>query len=169
MAENSPKKVNIIVAVANANAIGRNGDLVYHLRADLRRFKEITWGHTVIMGRKTWESLPKGALPGRRNIVITRNVDFEAEGAEVVHSLSEALDCLNNEEKGFIIGGAEIYRQALSVAEQLYLTRIFADAPGADTFFPDINADDWVITGSTECFVDAETSTEFQFVCLTRK
>ena len=142
------KDVNIIVAITADNAIGRGGDLIYRLKDDMRHFKEITMGHTIIMGRKTWESLPKGALPGRRNVVVSRNADYAAPGAEVYTSLQEALQQCANAGKVFVIGGAQIYAQALPVAERLYLTAINAEAPDADTFFPEIDHAEWTVESS---------------------
>ncbi|MDE6317515.1 MAG: dihydrofolate reductase, partial [Muribaculaceae bacterium] len=113
--------ITIIAAIGRDNAIGRNGDLAFHLRADMRHFKELTTGHTVVMGRKTFDSLPKGALPNRRNIVITRNPDFAAKGTERASSLDEAIAMAAGEEI-FIIGGGEIYRQALPLADRMELT-----------------------------------------------
>lgn len=127
--------INIIVAATLDGAIGLRGDMLYYIRPDLQRFKALTTGHTVIMGRKTFESLPKGALPNRRNIVITRQTDFRAPGAELAHSLQEALNMAGGEEI-FIIGGESIYRAAMPLAQRLYLTQIHAERPDADTFFP---------------------------------
>ena len=120
--------INIIVAATLDGAIGLRGDMLYYIRPDLQRFKALTTGHTVIMGRKTFESLPKGALPNRRNIVITRRADFSAPGAEVAHSLQEALNTADGEEI-FIIGGESIYRAAMPLAQRLYLTQIHAERP----------------------------------------
>ena len=139
--------INIIVAATLDGAIGLRGDMLYYIRPDLQRFKALTTGHTVIMGRKTFESLPKGALPNRRNIVITRQTDFRAPGAELAHSLQEALNMAGGEEI-FIIGGESIYRAAMPLAQRLYLTQIHAeshepwqhdDRSGMDFRFLDIN------------------------------
>lgn len=97
-------KISIIVAVTRNNAIGTNGDLLYHISADLKHFKEITMGHPIIMGRKTFESFPNGPLPGRRNIVITRNTDYVHQGIEVVHSLKEAIDAVADTDEAMVIG-----------------------------------------------------------------
>ena len=133
--------LHLIVAIDRDGAIGRKGDLLYHISADLKQFKARTMGTTIIMGRRTFESLPKGALPGRRNIVVTRNKAYTAPGAEVVHSLPEALALAATNPVGepYIIGGAEIYRQALPLADVLHLTLIDASTPDADTFFPDFD------------------------------
>ena len=159
--------VSIVVAVTSDNAIGRGGDLVYRLRGDMRRFRELTTGHTIVMGRKTWESLPKGALPNRRNIVVTRNDAYQAPGAEVFNSLDEALANVTGEI--FIIGGAQIYAEAMPVAQRLYITHIEAEAPDADTFFPALNLDQWVVKSAEPFAVDDETGLKYRFVCLSRK
>ena len=129
-------KVSIIVAVDRAGAIGNRGDQLYYIREDLRHFKELTMGHPIIMGRKTFEALPRGPLPGRRNIVVTRQADFAALGAECASSLEAALELCAGQEEVFIIGGAQVYAQALPLASDLYVTEIDATAPEADTFFP---------------------------------
>ena len=154
--------LSIIVAIADNNAIGRNGDLVFHISADLKHFKQLTMGHAVIMGRKTFESLPGGALPGRRNIVVTRNPAWTAPGVETATSLRDAIALAGND--AFIIGGAQIYAEALPLAHTLYITRIFADAPGADTFFPPIPSD-WHLTEAGEILQDA-AGIPFQFQTL---
>ncbi len=135
--------LSIIVAMAKNNEIGRNNDLLWRLPAELKHFKEITTGHTIIMGRKTFESLPKGALPNRRNIVLSRHANTRLEGCEVYSSLDAALIKLLDEEEVFIIGGAEVFRQAFPLADKLYLTRVHAEFPDADTFFPEIDRTDW--------------------------
>lgn len=144
-------KISIIVAIAKNNEIGRNNDMLAHLPIDLKHFKNVTSNHSVIMGRKTFESLPKGALPNRRNIVISRNDNLEIPGAEVVPSLDRALMKVKDEDEVFIIGGAQIYKQALPIADKLYLTRIHAEFPEADTFFPEIIWNEWILT-SDELF-----------------
>ena len=126
--------MNAIVAVAENGGIGKDNRLLFRISADLKRFKELTSGHTVIMGRKTLQSLPGGrGLPNRRNIVITRDPDFTAERAEVVHSVEEALALADDD--AFVIGGASIYRAMLPYCDKVYLTRVYADAE-ADVFFP---------------------------------
>lgn len=132
--------LSIVVAMALDRAIGRNNDLLWRLPADLKRFKSLTTGHSILMGRRTWESLPNGALPNRRNIVISRSLK-EAPGAELFGSVEEALEAVGNQEEVFVIGGGEIYRQLLKRADRLYLTLVEAEYPDADTFFPEI---DWV-------------------------
>jgi dihydrofolate reductase len=135
--------ISIIVALGKNNEIGKGNDLLWHLSADLKHFKEITLGHTIIMGRKTFDSLPKGPLPNRRNIVISRNPVLKIDGAEVYSSLDYALLKLLDESEVFIIGGAQIYQQTLPIADRLYLTKIHAGFPEADTFFPEIAWNIW--------------------------
>lgn len=130
--------ITIIVAATRDMAIGRGGDLLYHISDDLKRFKSLTMGWPIIMGRKTFESFPKGALPGRRNIVVTRNAGYTAPGVETASSLDEALAMCEGTENVFIIGGGEIYRQALPLADRLELTLIDAECHDADTRFPSV-------------------------------
>ena len=135
--------ISIIVAAAKDNAIGKDNQLLWHMPADLKFFKKTTSGHSVIMGRKTFESVGK-ALPKRRNIVITRQRNYEAENIEVVSSLEEALAlCEKEEGEVFIIGGAQIYRQSINLTDRIYLTRINYEFDGADTFFPEIADEKW--------------------------
>lgn len=161
--------INIIVAIDWGGAIGRRGDLIYHISGDLRHFKELTTGHTVVMGRKTFESLPKGALPNRRNIVISRNSDYSAPGIEVASSLEEAFKMAAGEEI-FIIGGAQIYSQALPFADRLYLTNVDVASPAdADTYFPPIDTASWQIAEQSPEETDPKTGLRYSFVTLTRK
>lgn len=136
--------ISIIVAVAANGVIGSGNRMPWHIPEDLKRFKAITTGHPVVMGRKTFESLGR-PLPNRTNVVITRNRDYRAEGATVVGSLYEALALFGQDEEIFIIGGGEIYKQAMEIAEKLYITRIRHEFDG-DTYFPDIDGDKWSAT-----------------------
>lgn len=129
--------MKIIVAIDRNGAIGRDGGLLFNIRADLRRFKALTTGHTVVMGRKTFESLPKGALPDRRNIVVSRTPGYQAPGAEVFGSLEEALAACASDET-FVIGGAQLYEASLPLADTLLLTVVDACGENPDTFFPAI-------------------------------
>lgn len=156
--------IHVIVAIDRKGAIGSRGDMLFHLRADLRRFKAHTMGHTLIMGRKTFDSLPGGALPGRRNIVISRNDAFAAEGVERAASLDDALAMAGDAEI-YIIGGAQIYSLALPLAEVLDLTVIDAEGANPDTFFPAIPLDDF----SIEKIEIADTNPPARFVTLRRK
>lgn len=136
--------ISLIAAIGRNNELGKSNTLLWHLPADLKHFKEITTLHPVVMGRKTFESLGR-PLPNRRNIVITRDVNYKkdlpasAGGVEIVHSLSAALDLFpNQDEEIFIIGGGELYKQTMPIADKLYITHVDASAPDADTFFPEI-------------------------------
>jgi len=134
--------LSLIVAISENGVIGREGDLPWRLSADLRRFKRLTMGHPIIMGRKTFESIGR-PLPGRTMIVVTRQPDYRAAGAVVVHSLDEALETASHiDDEVFLIGGAEIYRRALERVDRLYLTRVHADIEG-DTRFPHIDFARW--------------------------
>lgn len=135
--------IHIIAAVDRCMGIGYRNSLLFRLPNDLKRFKELTTGHTVIMGRKTFESLPKGALPNRRNIVLTTACDAAFDGAEVCRSLAEALAQCRSDEHIYIIGGESVYRQALPLADELCLTEINAEAPRADAFFPAVDLSEW--------------------------
>ena len=135
--------LSIIACISQTNrAIGYQNRLLYHIKSDLTRFRELTTGHTIIMGRKTYESLPNGALPHRRNIVVSRRMK-EMEGCEVYPNLEAALKAAESPQEIFIIGGESIYRQSLPAAHKLYLT-VVDDAPQqADAFFPEINPEEW--------------------------
>lgn len=138
--------INIIVAIDARGAIGRGGDLLFHRREDMRHFREITMGNTLVMGRKTFESLPGGALPGRRNIVVTRSDTFSAPETETAHTIDEALAmAATGPGDIYIIGGGEIYRQTLPLAKRLHLTVFDKAAPDADTFFPAIPLDNYSV------------------------
>ena len=134
----------LIAAVAQNRAIGLNNQLLWHLPEDLAHFKTVTAGHTVLMGRKTWDSLPPRfrPLPGRRNLVLSRQADYCPAGAEVATSLLAALDLAEQDDAVFVIGGATLYAQALPLAERLILTEV-EDAPPADSYFPEFSLQDW--------------------------
>ncbi len=159
----------IIVALAENNAIGKNNDLLCYMPADLKHFKELTTGHTVVMGRRTFESLPKGALPNRDNIVITRNENLNFENTIMVHSMEEAIKAADKEKKIFIIGGASVYNEALDFADTLYLTFIHHAFSDADTFFPKWNTDEWVETERIDFKADEKNPFDYSFVTLKRK
>lgn len=134
--------IAIIVAIAQNFAIGRNNDLLFHLPNDLKRFKQITSGHAVIMGKKTLFSLPNGPLPNRRNIVITDVLGETFDGCETVYSIDEAVEIVKNEQLAFVIGGGMIYRQFYPIAGKLFLTMAHKDFE-ADIFFPEIDFNEW--------------------------
>ncbi|GHU82049.1 dihydrofolate reductase [Bacteroidia bacterium] len=156
--------ISIIVAIGKNNEIGKGNDLLCRLSADLKHFKEITLGHTVVMGRKTFDSLPKGPLPNRRNVVISRNKDLKIEGAEVYSSLDYTLIKLLDETEVFIIGGAQIYEQTLPIADKLYLTKIHAGFPEADIFFPPIDWKVWREIGRETFPADEKNPYSFSFL-----
>lgn len=163
--------ITLIAAVAENMAIGNQNKLLYWLPNDLKRFKSLTTGHTIVMGRKTFESFPKGALPNRRNVVLSRsaqvNADHSSEqypGAEVFHSLDEALASCKPDEDIYIIGGDSVYRQSLPIADRLCLTEI-ADTPAeADAFFPDFSKTEWKITNIEEHDIDEKHAHRYAFV-----
>lgn len=134
--------VSMIAAVGKNLELGKNNDLIWHFKEDMKFFKGKTMGHTVVMGRKTFESLPK-ALPGRKNIVISSNAEYQAQGATVVTSVEEALQIADNEEI-FVIGGGKIYAEFLPYADKLYLTEIDAECADADTYFPQFNKSEYI-------------------------
>lgn len=158
-----------IVVVAENGAIGKNGDLLCHLPADLKHFKSVTMGYPIIMGRKTFDSLPKGALPGRMNVVVTRNPEFSAEGVTVCHSVEEALEATAHAEKRFIIGGAQLYAATFSFVDTLYLTQLHAEFPEADTFFPEIDFSQWEELSSEHHTADEKNHYDYTFLTLKRK
>ncbi|CAN5328429.1 dihydrofolate reductase [soil metagenome] len=154
--------VSMVVAAAEDNAIGRDNDLLWHLPDDFKFFKDTTIGHPIVMGRKTFQALGK-ALPKRLNIVITRQADFEAPGAEVVSSLDDALLLAKNtnDPEIMVIGGAEIYRLALPLTNRVYLTRVHAHFPDADAHFPELDATEWRLVNTS--FHDADERHQYGF------
>lgn len=134
--------VSMIAAVGKNLELGKNNNLIWHFKEDMKFFKDTTMGHTVVMGRKTFESLPK-SLPGRKNIVISSNAEYQAQGATVVTSVEEALQIADNEEL-FVIGGGKIYAEFLPYADKLYLTEINAECTDADTYFPQFNKSEYI-------------------------
>lgn len=154
--------ISLIAAIGIHNELGASNDLLWHLPADMKHFRETTRGHTVVMGRKTFESIGQ-PLPNRRNIVITRRVDYTARNSEIVGSVDEAIQLINNDEEAFIIGGAEIYQQALESADKLYITHVDAEFPIADTFFPTIDPKIWHKTKSTTIDKDDTNQYNMEF------
>jgi dihydrofolate reductase len=157
--------VSIIAAVAENGVIGLDGKLPWHLSADLRRFKRLTMGHTLIMGRRTWESISR-PLPGRRMIVVTRQANYrpEAPGIKVASGLeiSLAFAAVAGGEEVFVIGGAELYRHALSRSDRIYLTRVDADVTG-DTYFPHVNWNEWQLVESEKHAADERNEFAYAF------
>jgi dihydrofolate reductase len=141
--------ISIIVAIAENQAIGKDNRLLWHLSDDLKRFKKLTTGHTLIMGRNTFLSLPNGALPNRRHIVISDQAGEAFDGCEVARSIEEAVELAGSKEECFVIGGGMVYAQFLPVAGKLYLTQVHASFE-ADTFFPEIDFSQWEALVSEE-------------------
>lgn len=161
--------LSIIVATASNNTIGGNNKLLWHISEDLKRFKEITSGSTIIMGRKTFESLP-GILPNRKHIVITRDKDFKVNSdmVEVIHNLDEVLSTYaQSENEAFIIGGGQIYKSTLPFAKKLYLTKVKKEFYG-DTKFPIIDENEWKVEFNSEEKIDSRSQLKFQFIDLIR-
>jgi dihydrofolate reductase len=163
--------LSIIAAIGKNNEIGQANKLLWHLPADMKFFREKTSGHTVVMGRKTFESIGR-PLPNRRNIVITREEGYTKEGIEVFNSIHSVLDCVRQDltqVETFIIGGAEIYKSCMPYAEKLYITHVNAEFAEADTFFPAIDPTVWHKTKSTLCPKDTENAYDMEFAEYERK
>ncbi len=159
--------LTIIAAIATNNALGKNNDLIWHLPADLKRFKKVTLGHHVIMGRKTFESLGK-PLPNRTTIIISRNPDYHVEGCVVVNSLQKAIKAASIDENPYILGGAEIYRQAMEHADLLDLTLVHQVFEG-DAFFPEIDLEIWTMTKRVDFKADELNQYDYSFVQYKKK
>lgn len=160
--------ISIIAAIDEQNGIGKDNQLLCRLPNDMKRFKQLTTGHTIIMGKKTFDSLPNGALPNRKNVVISRNKNLIITNCDVVHSLNEAFANCSSDKEAFIIGGASIYEQAYPFAKKLYLTRI-QNTFEADTFFPEINFSEWEVESSEQHYADETHSSNYIFENLVRK
>lgn len=158
--------ITMIAAITRHGGLGRDGDMLYHISGDLRRFKALTMGHALVMGRRTFESLPNGALPGRRNCVVTRNPAYRHEGIETYTTLDEALKAAPD---AMVIGGGQIYTQALPLADRLCITEIDADDTGADTWFPHIDPAVWEAADISEWLTDPRTGVRYRFVTHERK
>ena len=155
--------ISIIVAIAENYAIGKKGDLLCHMPADLKHFKQITSGHTVMMGERTFLSLPKHPLPNRRNIVLTDVKGKTFEGAETVYSIDEMVNCINGDEEAFVIGGGMVYRQMMERADKLYITHIHHSWDDADTFFPVIEPDKWQLLIAERHSADENNPYDYTF------
>ena len=161
-------KISLIVAVAEDRAIGDKGNLLWHLSSDLKRFKAITTGHTIIMGRKTYDSLPNGALPNRRNIVISRQLK-SLKDAEVYSDIDEALKATSDKDIVYIIGGGEIYKETFPRADELHITLVHKSYPEADTRFPEWKLTDWNILKQEQICQDEKNELDSVYYHLTRK
>jgi len=160
-------KLSLIVAMDENRLIGNDNQLPWYLPADLAFFKRTTMGKPIIMGRKTFESIGK-ALPGRRNIVITRDPTFDADACEVVNSIDAALSCCSDEEEVMLIGGASLYQQTIAQATRMYITRIHHCFEG-DTWFPEFDCNDWKIENQEDCDADQSNPFAFSFVKFVRE
>lgn len=160
--------ISLLVAMDEKRGIGKDGKLPWRLSSDLKRFRELTMGHHLIVGRKTFESIGK-ALPGRRTIVVTRNLEFKPDGCQVAVSLEAAIETarINGETEAFVIGGADIYAQALDIADWIYLTQVHAEVD-ADTFFPELNTDQWTEGDADRYPADKRNQHAFTFRVLER-
>ena len=156
--------ISIIVAIDEKNAIGKDNQLLCHLPNDLKYFKSVTQGHTVIMGRNTYESLPNGALPNRRNIVLSRNKDLQLDRCEVSSSLEDAIALCDSETEVFIIGGATVYAKAIDLADKLYITYIHHQFEGTDAFFPKVDKNKWIESSRIENNSDEKNKYAHTFV-----
>lgn len=162
------KSIEAIVAIDENGAIGRQGDLLCHLPADMKHFKEVTMGSSIIMGRKTFESFPRRPLPGRQNIVITRNTAWQYPGVIVVHSVEDAIAAAETDTV-FVIGGADVYEQTLPLVEVLHLTLIHARWASADVFFPALDMNEWQEVSREHHESDHRNAYEFDFITLKRR
>jgi dihydrofolate reductase len=158
--------LSIIVAVSENNVIGRDNGLPWRLSADLRRLKSLTMGHHILMGRKTWESLGR-PLPGRVNVVITRDKDYKAGGAIVVHSLKEALEVSSGDAEAFVFGGGTIFEEAIHLTGKIHLTIVHTKIEG-DTFFPELKKEEWKETERQKFLADEKNQYDYSFVTLER-
>ena len=156
--------ITIIAAIGLNNELGKDNDLIWHLPADLKRFKKVTTGHAIIMGRKTFESIGK-PLPNRRSIIITRNILYKKEGCEVVHSLEDAIKLIQDQEHAFIIGGAQIYREAIEkkLVDQLDITKVHQNFD-ADVFFPTLELSSWEVISEETFLPDDKNKYTYSFL-----
>jgi dihydrofolate reductase len=161
--------ISIIAATGENGELGANNDLLWRLPNDMKRFKELTTGHTVVMGRKTYQSLPKGALPNRKNVVITKNLSLKLDNCIIFNDLKDALNHFRDEDEIFIIGGASIYEQAIKFAEKLYLTRVRETFENAETFFPEMNENEWVRVWHEDCSKDGSHKYFYTFETFVKK
>lgn len=154
--------LSLIVAASENNVIGKDNGLIWHLSADLKRFKALTTGHSVIMGRKTFESIGK-PLPNRRNIIISASLSIPVAGCEIVPSIDAALELVGSEEEAFVIGGGSVYRALWEKADRLYLTRVQVNVDG-DTFIPEIQPSDWKEILRQEFSTDEKNEFNYSFI-----
>lgn len=159
---NKRPNLSIIVAAAQNYAIGRDNNLIWHISDDLKRFKSLTTGHPVIMGRRTYESLPKRPLPKRRNIVLTHDQNFHPDGVEVAHSIQQVFDLVKDEDESFVMGGATLYQQFLPFVQRLYVTWVYRDFE-ADVYFPVIDKSTFRLVCQTDKVLDEQSGLIFNY------
>ncbi len=159
--------LSLIVAMSQNRVIGHEGDLPWKLSSDLKRFKSITMGHAIIMGRKTYDSIGR-LLPGRTTVIVTRQQDFDVPGATIVHSLGEAIQATAGDEEAFVTGGSEIFAAAMDKVDKIYLTLVLHDVHG-DCFFPEFDESQWEILSSENIKQDAKNQYATQFIVYQRK
>lgn len=162
------KQISIIVAIAQNNAIGKDNDLLWHLSGDLKRFKELTTGHTIVMGKRTFESLPVRPLPNRKSIVITDVEGEQIPGCVMAYSIEDAVNKCDATDENFIIGGGSVYRQFMPIADKLYLTVVHKDFE-ADTFYPEINYDEWQALEKQENILDEKSGLTYSYIIYKRR
>jgi dihydrofolate reductase len=160
--------ISIIVAVSDDMGIGKDNELLWHLSEDLKRFKRLTLGNTVIMGKKTWESLPRKPLPGRKNIVLTDIKDEIIEGSVTAYSIEDSLGKCEKGENIFVIGGGSVYRQFMAVADRLYITHVHKSGP-ADVYFPEIDPGIWEIIEKEEFNASPNSGISYTYAIYERK
>ena len=161
------KEITIIAAVSENNVLGKNNKLIWHIPDDLKRFKKLTLGHSVIMGRKTFESIAK-PLPQRKNIILTRNKNYKAKGALIAHNVKEALNFCENDNQPFIIGGGEIYKLFMGISNKIELTRIHKSYNG-DAFFPEILEEKWKLVNSKKNNLNETKIINFSYLTYLKK
>jgi dihydrofolate reductase len=159
--------ISIIVAVSEDWGIGKDNELLWHISEDLKRFKKLTFGNTVIMGKKTWESLPRRPLPGRKNIVLTDDPNEIIDGSVTAYSIDDALSKCGKDEEIFIIGGGSVYRQFMAIANRLYITHVHKKAP-ADIYFPEIDLSKWKIIEKEEFKTEGINSLHYTYIIYER-
>jgi len=160
--------ISIIAAIASNNAIGKDNDLLWHISADMKRFKKLTEGHYIIMGKRTYYSLPKRPLPNRTSMIITDVDGEEIDGCLMAYSIEDAIAKMNRDGENFIIGGGSIYKQFMSYANKLYITRVHKDFD-ADTFFPEMLTYEWQIVSKEDVLDDPQNEFAYTFEIYERK
>jgi dihydrofolate reductase len=155
-------EITLIAAASENNALGKDNQLIWHISEDLKRFKKLTQGHAIIMGRKTFESMPK-ALPDRKNIILTKNKDYKVKGAFIAHTIEEALKLTDKDLQPFVIGGGEIYSLFISIADSIELTRVHSTFEG-DAFFPIIDSKNWKLVKEEKHFSSKDQPHDYSYL-----